>query len=215
MALLGILLAFSEVRQPLTWLLSAASQGDGPTIRNTLRAYGPFAPAVSIALILLHAVVPLPAELLTLANGLAFGFWGGLTVSWSGFMLSALSIYAAGRLWCRPLLDRTVPQRYRERLDGWLEREGAFPLLAVRLVLLAPFNAVCLAAGTIRAPLWTYAWTTGMGSLPLGITISFLGSRMGESEPHLGAPFWALSSFFLVTVLVTWSIVRRQTQGKT
>jgi uncharacterized membrane protein YdjX (TVP38/TMEM64 family) len=67
-----------------------------------LRAYGPFAPAVSIALILLHAVVPLSAELLTLANGPAFGFWGGLTVSWSGFMLSALSIYAAGRLWAVP-----------------------------------------------------------------------------------------------------------------
>ena len=78
-----------------------------------------------------------------------------------------------------------------------------------------PQPAQVLPRGTIRAPLWTYAWTTGMGSLPLGITISFLGSRMGESEPHLGAPFSALSSFFLVTVLVTWSIVRRQTQGQT
>lgn len=157
MALLGILLAFSEVRQPLTWLLSAASQGDGPTIRNTLRAYGPFAPAVSIALILLHAVVPLPAELLTLANGLAFGFWGGLTVSWSGFMLSALSIYAAGRLWCRPLLDRTVPQRYRERLDGWLEREGAF----------SPYSRFAWYFSRLSTP---FAWRRGPSALRFGPT---------------------------------------------
>jgi uncharacterized membrane protein YdjX (TVP38/TMEM64 family) len=212
-ALLGILLAFSDVRQPLSGLLSAALQGDSPTIRDTLRAYGPLAPAVSIALILLHAVVPLPAEILAFANGLAFGFWGGLAVTWSGFMLSALSIYAIGRLWGRSLLERTVPQRYRERLDGWLEREGAFPLLAVRLVPLAPFNAVCLTAGAVRAPLWTYAWTTGVGILPLGITVSFLGSRMGESEPHLGASFWALSSVFLLTILIAWLIARRRTRG--
>ena len=74
-----ILLAIPDVRHSLAGLLTAASYGDGSAIRNTLRSYGPLAPVVSIALILLHAVVPLPAELLVLANGLAFGFWGGLT----------------------------------------------------------------------------------------------------------------------------------------
>lgn len=86
-------------------------------------------------------------ELLALANGLAFGFWGGLAVTWSGCMLSAFSIYAAGRLWGRPFLERTISRRHQERLDAWFEREGAFPLLALRLV---PFNAVCLAAGAVR-----------------------------------------------------------------
>ncbi len=172
------------------------------------------APIISITLILLHAVVPLPAELLALANGLAFGFWGGLAVTWSGFMLSALSIYVAGRLWGGPLLERTVSQRHRERLDGWLKREGAFPLLAMRLIPLVPFNAVCLAAGVIRAPLWTYTWTTGLGILPLGATISFLGSRLGESNLHLGAPFWILSLIFVVAILVAWWVTRHRARGQ-
>lgn len=209
-----ILLAIPDIRHSLTGLLTAASYGDGSAIRSTLRSYGPLAPVVSIALILLHAVVPLPAELLVLANGLAFGFWGGLAVSWGGFMLSALSIYAAGRLWGRPLLERTVPQRHRERLDAWLEREGAFPLLAVRLVPLVPFNAVCLAAGVIRAPLWTYTWTTGVGILPLGVITSLLGSRLGENNLHLGPLFWILSSIFVVTILAAWWVSRRRTRGQ-
>ena len=210
LVILGILLlAIPGIRHPITGLVNAVSYADGPTIRDILRSYGPLAPLVSIGLILLHTIVPLPAELLTLANGLAFGFWGGLAVSWIGFMLSAFLLYAAGRLWGRPLLEHTVSERHRRRLDNWLEREGAFPLLAVRLIPLIPFNAVGLAAGTIRTPLWTYTWTTGLGILPLGATVSFLGSYLGERRPHLGTPFWALVIALLIAVLAAWWISRR------
>ncbi len=209
-ALGGVLLAVPGVRHLLTELLDVVSRGDGAAIRDAVRGYGSLAPAASIALILLHMVIPLPAELMALANGLAFGFWGGLAVSWSGFMLSALAMYATGRLWGRPLLDRAVSRRRRERLDGWLEQEGAFPSLALRLIPLVPFNTVCLVAGVVRVPLWTYAWTTGVGILPLGASLSLLGSRLGESSLRLGAPFWMPNALFLVAILATWWAVRRR-----
>lgn len=208
----GILLAIPDVRQPIAQLTGAVSHGDGPAIRDLIRSYGPLAPAVSLALILLHTVVPLPAELLTLANGLAFGFWGGLAVSWTGFMLSALILYAAGRLWGYPLLERTISEHHRRRLDRWLNSEGAFPLIAARLVPLVPFNVVGLAAGAIRASLWTYTWTTGLGILPLGATVTLLGSRIGEDRPHLGTSFWILSASLLLIILVAWWLNRRRLQ---
>ena len=213
-ALCGVLLAVPGVRHLLAELLDIVSQGDGAAIRDAVRGYGALAPVASIALILLHLVLPLPAELMALANGLAFGFWGGLAVSWSGFMLSALTAYAAGRLWGRPLLDRAVSERRRERLDGWLEQEGAFPSLAVRLVPLVPFNTVCLVAGVVRVPLWTYAWTTGVGILPLGVSLSLLGSRLGESTLRLGATFWVPNAMFLVFILATWWAVRRRARRR-
>ena len=213
LALGGVLLAVPGVRHLLAELLGIVSQGNGAAIRDAVRGYGSLAPVASIALILLHMVIPLPAEIMALANGLAFGFWGGLVVSWSGFMLSAFTMYAAGRLWGRPLLDRAVSERRRERLDGWLEQEGAFPLLAVRLVPLVPFNTVCLVAGAVRVPLWTYAWTTGVGILPLGASLSLLGSRLGESSLRLGVTFWVPNAVFLGAILVTWWVVRRRTRS--
>ncbi len=206
----GALVAVPGTRQLLFTLVDAVSRGDGAEIRDTLRGYGALAPAVSIALILLHIVVPFPAEVLALANGLAFGFWGGLAVTWTGFMLAALLTYAAGRVWGRPLLERTVSSRHRARLDGWFAREGAFPLLAVRFVPLIPFNAVCLGAGVVRAPLWTYAWTTGIGILPLGAALSFIGSTMGDSNPRLGITLWVLSGTLLFAVLAAWWLSRRR-----
>jgi uncharacterized membrane protein YdjX (TVP38/TMEM64 family) len=210
----GILLAIPSVRQPLVELVGAISQGDGPAVRDLIQSYGPLAPVVSIALILLHTIVPFPAELVNIANGLAFGFWGGLAVSWTGFMLSALLLYAAGCLWGSPLLERAISERHQRRLDDWLDREGAFPLLAARLIPLIPFNAVGLAAGAVRAPLWTYTWTTGVGILPLGATVTFLGSRLGEDRPHLGATFWALSGSLLIAVLAAWWIKRRRPRNE-
>jgi uncharacterized membrane protein YdjX (TVP38/TMEM64 family) len=213
-ALGGVLLAVPGVRHLLAELLGTVSQGNGAAIRDAVRGYGSLAPVASIALILLHMVIPLPAEIMALANGLAFGFWGGLAVSWSGFMLSALAMYAAGRLWGRPLLDRAVSERRQERLDGWLEQEGAFPSLAVRLIPLVPFNTVCLVAGVVRVPLWTYAWTTGVGILPLGASLSLLGSRLGESSLRLGATFWVPNAVFLVAILATWWVARRRARRR-
>lgn len=207
----GAALAVPGVRGTLVGLVEFVSRSDGAEIRAYIQSYGPLAPVASVALILLHMVIPFPAELMALANGLAFGFWGGLAVTWSGFMLSALIMYGAGNLWGRPLLERAVSGRRRERLDEWLAQEGVFPLLAVRLVPLVPFNTVCLAAGVVRAPLWTYTWTTGVGILPLGIMLTLFGSRMGRDELQFGVTFWAPNVVILLLILTTWWAFRRRT----
>ena len=210
LALGGIMLAIPDVRRLFVALFEVALSSDGAEIRAAIQSYGPLAPVTSIALILLHMVVPFPAELMAFANGLAFGFWGGLALTWSGFMLSALVMYGAGRLWGWPLLVRAVSGRRRERLDGWISQEGAFPWLAVRFVPLAPFNTVCLVAGVVRAPLWTYTWTTGVGILPLGVLLTLFGSRMGRNELQLGFTFWIPNLIFLTLVLTTWWLFRRR-----
>ncbi|MGF1473442.1 MAG: TVP38/TMEM64 family protein [Rubrobacteraceae bacterium] len=206
----GIAFAIPGVRSSLVAFLEFISSSDGAEIRAAIQGYGPLAPVASIALILLHMVIPFPAELMALANGLAFGFWGGLTVTWSGFMLSAFIMYGAGSLWGRPVLERVVSRRRQERLDSWLAQEGVFPLLAVRLVPLVPFNTVCLAAGVVRAPLWTYTWTTGAGILPLGILLTLFGSRMGRDELQFGVTFWVPNILVLTLILATWWIFHRR-----
>jgi len=80
----------------------------------------------------------------------------------------------------------------------------------VRFVPLAPFNTVCLVAGVVRVPLRTYAWTTGVGVLPLGAMLTFFGSRMGRNELQLGIAFWAPNVLFLALVLTIWWIFRRR-----
>lgn len=207
---LGLPLAIPGVREGTFQLLSDALRGDGAAVQAGIRSYGAFAPAVSFALALVHIVIPFPAEILALANGLAFGFWGGLAVTWSSFMTAALLTYALGRALGRPLLERFVPAGQRERVDSWLAREGFFPLLALRLIPLVPFNALCLACGVVRVPLWTYTWVTAIGILPIDIALSLIGSRLGASgEADLGAVFWISTAVLVAFVLAGWIISRR------
>lgn len=210
LVLCGSLFLIPGVREIVSALFEAAARGDGAAMRDEIQGYGLLAPLVSIGVGLLHAVVPFPIEILALANGLAFGFVGGLFLTWLGAVLSALAVYGAGYLWGAPLFERIVAEKHREKLDGLLEREGAFPLLAMRLIPLVPFNAICLAAGAIRAPLWTYMWTTAVGILPLGVLLTFAGSRFGESGEALGTAFWVLSLVFLAAVAFAWISFRRR-----
>jgi uncharacterized membrane protein YdjX (TVP38/TMEM64 family) len=62
-------------------ILAGVRQVDIPHLRTAIVAWGAWAPVASILLMVIHTVVPFPAELLTAANGAVFGFWGGLIVS--------------------------------------------------------------------------------------------------------------------------------------
>ncbi|MGI8648880.1 MAG: TVP38/TMEM64 family protein [Rubrobacter sp.] len=213
-ALAGCVLLFiiPSVRQAMLEMVSAVFQGNGAAVRDEIQSYGSFGPLVSFGLALLHIIVPFPAEILALANGLAFGFWGGLALTWGGFMAAALLTYALGRALGRPFLERFVPARHRERLDSWLAREGFFPLLVLRLIPLVPFNALCLACGVVKIRLWTYAWVTALGILPIDIALSLIGSRLGAtevSEADLGAGFWVVTVLLVAFVIAAWVISRK------
>lgn len=56
-----------------------------------LRSFGLWAPVVSAALMVLQSVAaPIPAFLLTFANGVLFGWFWGAALSWSGMALVGL-----------------------------------------------------------------------------------------------------------------------------
>ncbi len=51
--------------------------------------------------------LPFPLEILAMANGLVFGLWGGICLTWVSMMLASWVGYAAARL-ARPLVLRLV-----------------------------------------------------------------------------------------------------------
>ena len=73
------------------WLVSIFKLFSDPqAMREYIAAYGPLAPVISALLMILQSVAaPLPAFLITFANGLLFGVWWGATLSWSSAMLGA------------------------------------------------------------------------------------------------------------------------------
>src|SRR5262249_58796380 len=66
-------------------------------VERFVAGWGMWGALASMLLMVLHSFVPVPAEVIAVANGMMFGTLGGAAVTWSGAMLGALSSFALAR----------------------------------------------------------------------------------------------------------------------
>jgi uncharacterized membrane protein YdjX (TVP38/TMEM64 family) len=161
-------------------IVGVALDVDADAVRRQLLDLGALGPVLLSLAILAHAVVPYPAGLVTASAGYVYGFTAAAPILVASWVASALLAYWLARLAGRPLTQRVIGTDRLASAECLVERGGATALIAVRLVPLIPFNAVCYAAGLARAPLRRYAWTTLVGLTPFALTVTYLGSRMQD-----------------------------------
>jgi uncharacterized membrane protein YdjX (TVP38/TMEM64 family) len=199
LAVVGLVMVAAAAALWLGW-------GDGLTVQafeETIRAWGMWGVLASIGLMVVHSFVPFPAELVTFANGLVYGLFWGTVVTWTGAMLGAFAAFGVARGLGRPFVEGLVARRDWHALDDWAAREGWQVLLISRFIPVIAFNLINYAAGLTRVTWWTFAWTTGLGILPL--TVLFV--LMGDHIEHLGWGAWAV---LLAGGLVLWLALRRR-----
>jgi uncharacterized membrane protein YdjX (TVP38/TMEM64 family) len=189
-------------------IVDATVNGDSRELRRQLRDLGVGGVLVLLVVALSHAIVPFPTELVTAAAGFVYGFWLAVPLLLACWLASALLAYWLAERFGRPLADRLVGARRLERAEALMERGGAATLLAMRLIPLIPFNAICYAAGVTRVPLARYAWTTVVGILPLTVLVAYLGSRL-ESPNFSDWRVWALIAAF-VGIVVAGQVLERK-----
>ena len=184
--------------------LSGMSAAD---VEAMVKGWAPWSWLGSIALMVLHSFVPLPAEIIALANGMLFGPWWGMVVTWVGAMLGAVLAYGLARALGRPAVRGFIPARHWARLEAIPVEAG--PLLVIRLMPVISFNLVNYAAGLLGVPWWRFLWTTALGILPIVITMVVMGREL------MAAPWWTWAAFALACLglLALLRVVRRHTPG--
>jgi uncharacterized membrane protein YdjX (TVP38/TMEM64 family) len=161
-----------------------------------------------VVLYMVATATSLPgATILTLAGGYLFGTWlgGGATVI--GATLGAVIVFFAVQTSLGAVL-RDKAERSGGKLKAVIDgvEAGAFGyILTLRLIPLAPFWLVNVAAALAGAPLRAYACATFVGIMPATFIYSGIGAGIGEVvargkapdlrvifEPHILAPLVAL-----------------------
>jgi len=143
-----------------------------------LRGIGAWAPLAVVLLMILHSVVPFPAELLAACAGAVFGTVLGSVLVWIGAMLGAALSFWLARRFGRILIDRFLPARHAEALDKWSVEQGTLALLISRFIPVIAFNLINYSAGLTRVGFGTFLWTTALGILPITILSAWLGAHM-------------------------------------
>jgi uncharacterized membrane protein YdjX (TVP38/TMEM64 family) len=156
--------------------VSLVLHGDFAGLRAYIRGLGAGGLALLLALMLLHALIFYPSEIITATAGYVYGFLPGLGLVMLGWLISALLAFFLGRILGRPLLRTLLGSRFTS-LEGAIHRGGVPLLLAGRLVPIVPFSILGYAAGAARVRVGRFAWTTAVGFLPLTAAVAYLGSR--------------------------------------
>lgn len=137
-------------------------------------------PGAIIGLMVLHTLVPLPAELLALAAGMTLGpFWGFVT-TWVGAMLGAYLGFFLARALGRPVMQCLSSSPRLERLQWKLQHAGIPLLLAIRLLPIISFNLINYALGLTTISWWRFTWTTGTGIVPVTVFVVIFGAHLGD-----------------------------------
>jgi len=106
-----------------------------------------------------------------------FGPWLGILYGGAGTVSSGLVMYFIGGRLGREALYRMLGERWRHGLEG-LRKRGLLAVVTFRLLPIAPFTLVNLAAGASGIRFVDFLIGTVIGMLPGLVLVSIMGDRI-------------------------------------
>lgn len=200
----ALILVVPELRHSV----SLALHGHFDALRHYIRSLGAGGLALLLGLMVAHAVVFYPSEIVTATAGYIYGFAPALGLVVCGWLLTALLSYALGRSIGGPLLRALLGKRFSQVERGVAEG-GISLLLAGRLIPIVPFAFLGYAAGATHVNLWRFVWTTVLGYLPLTVLVIYLGSdakTLSLSNPLI----WIAIAVAIALLSGHWIVSRGQ-----
>ncbi|MBM4762971.1 TVP38/TMEM64 family protein [Bacillus sp. B15-48] len=204
--LLGVFLAFylgqGTVRDLVNHSVVYLKDADVEGFRDYLLSFGPLAAIVSALLMVFQSVIaPLPAFVITFANGLLFGWFYGAILSWSSAMLGAVICFYIAKFLGRPVVEKIVTKKALDWWDQFFGKYGKHSVFLARILPIVSFDLVSYAAGVTSIRFWQFFWATGLGQLPATILYSYLGQNATGTVQILFILFTVVTALAVLGVI--------------
>lgn len=159
------------------------------------------------------AILPIPAEIPAMLNGMVFGPVLGSLVTWSGAVVGATLSFELARRYGRPLGERILKAEALAKADRVVLSAGWPGMLMLRLIPTVAFTLVNWAAGFTPIRRWTFIWTTAVGIVPGCLVFSVSGSGLGAL--YRQRPALVVSVAAIVILVILWTILRYRRHAAT
>lgn len=196
--LIVILLVFAFDGELFTLL----TKGSLDQVVQMIKSWGLIAPLLSVFLMILQSIAaPIPAFLITGANGVVFGVYGGIIVSWIGAMLGALVSFMLAKGFGEKIIHKVQKEKkwmgYVKKLSG---KYGFTTVLVARLIPVISFDVISFAAGLSGMKLRSFLMATGIGMIPGTIAYTVLGHDLMNLKEYQ-------NRFIIVSLLLALFVV--------
>ncbi|MEL6490183.1 MAG: TVP38/TMEM64 family protein [Cyanobacteria bacterium J06621_3] len=201
------------------WAQEAADQASGPFAQlsqglerfvNWIETQGWRAPFIFILAYIAITVAFLPASVVTLGAGAAFGWQAGALYVFIGAMLGATAAFLIGRFVARDWIAQKVADKpFFKALDNAIAEEGLKLIFLIRLSPAFPFNLLNYALGLTKVSLKDYVIGT-TGIIPGTIMYVYLGfiareaAMLGDTSGTTREEIiikWVINILLLVTIV--------------
>jgi uncharacterized membrane protein YdjX (TVP38/TMEM64 family) len=136
---------------------------------------------ISLGLMALLCMTPLPSEGLLFLLLKVYGIYLGILLAWLGSMVGALIILIVSRRYGQKLMRQMItPERFKV-VNDWVERKGTLGLLIARLLPLPAFAVNYIAGMIPSVRKWPYLWTAALTIAPYYLVTVLLFVGIFES----------------------------------
>lgn len=159
---------------------------------------GFFGPLLFMVLQILQTVfAPIPGQVVGLAGGFLFSWWG---ILWTtlGSAIGYFIVFWLSRKFGRSLVEKVVKKESLQKFDFIMNKNAAPILFMIFLIPGLPDDIVCYMAGLTNLPIRTLMILILLGHLPSIVVTNYIGSGLGESN------LWpvAIASVIVVVIFV-------------
>ncbi len=167
-------------------------------IRDFILSFGIWSAVVYFFLYVLAPLFLLPASLLSLAGGLAFGPLWGTVLTLVGATAGASLAFLLARKMGRDFVGKLFKGKLKS-MDARVEKHGFTFMLFFRLVPIFPFGGLNYACGLSKMKFRDYFFGTLIGMVPGTFAYVYLGSSL--MAIHSGKFFLAVFIFLIVMII--------------
>ncbi len=142
--------------------------------------YGGFAPLVTVGVHIILALTPFPSDVMAMANGVLYGFWLGVCLTWLGWVLAGILEFALGR---RARHDFCLDTAL-SKAPGWIRH---FPvshpvyLLASRQIPWLGGHVSTFVPGAAGVSWSRFLWCSALAIIPSSILMTGIGAGIAFS----------------------------------
>ena len=197
--------AIPTARDAIITGVTLLATGQLAKFQTFLLSLGAWAPVVSIALMVTESlVIPVPVTIIMVANGLVFGVWRGLAVSLAGGLIGAVSAYAIGRIFGRPLVQRLLPASSLAAADRLMARYGGWAIVVGHWIPGVPGDPLSYASGLTYVAPARFLLLTTAALVPANLVTAYVGAEVADDVP---LPYWLGGIAGIVAIWLIWRLL--------
>jgi phospholipase D1/2 len=161
------------------------------------------APLWIVGAYLLAGISCFPVTIMILGVAYATDPWLAIVYSLIGCIASAMFLYGIGHLLGRKTVIRFAGRRLN-RVNRVISTHGALAVAAARMLPVAPYSLVNLAAGAVQVPFRNFVLGTVLGMTPGVLGITLLETRFEEviDSPNLATVVSLLAILLLMLAVI-------------